>query len=77
MACTHKFYGHHAHLAGKNGLLPKWKAKTLIIGSFNPEQSWHPTNSAEYYYGRVRNYFWKVLPRFAGLDAIPHAGVPI
>lgn len=76
MACTHKFYGHHAHLPGENGLLPKWKAKTLIIGTFNPENSWHPKNPAEYYYGRIRNYFWKVLPRFAGLDAIPHANVP-
>lgn len=75
MACTHKFYGHNAHLPGENGLLPKWKAKTLIIGTFNPEQLWHLNNSAEYYYGRTRNYFWTVLPRFAGLDPIPHGNV--
>lgn len=70
MACTHKFYGHKSHLEGFNGLLPNWKVKTLIIGTFNPELEWHSTNTADYYYGRNTNLFWDVLPRFSGLDAI-------
>lgn len=70
MACTHKFFGHDFHLQGINGLLPNWDVKTLIIGTFNPELQWHPNNVAKYYYGRTRNYFWRVLPRFAGLSSI-------
>ena len=73
MSCTHKFFGHEAHLSGALGLLPKWETKTLMIGTFKPESKWHPDNAAQYYYGRTRNYFWKTLPIFAGKAAIlPH-----
>lgn len=75
MSCTHKFFGHPAHLAGELGLLPTWETKTLIIGTFNPESKWHPNNAAQYYYGRTRNYFWKILPNFSGKAAIPHHDV--
>lgn len=37
--------------------IPK-KVKTLILGSFNPN---NPGNNANFYYGRNRNYFWKSL----------------
>jgi len=75
MPCIHKFHAHPEHLTDNQGLLPKWKANTLIIGTFNPEHDWHPTNMANYFYGRRRNYLWKILPRFAGLDSIAHADV--
>ncbi len=72
MSCTHKFFGHEAHLPGELGLLPTWKTETLIIGTFNPESKWHPDHAAQYFYSRPRNYFWKILPRFTGKAAIPH-----
>jgi G:T/U-mismatch repair DNA glycosylase len=33
--------------------------ETLIIGTFNPDA---PGNSADFFYGRKQNYFWKLLP---------------
>lgn len=66
MSCVHKFYGHEFHQNGECGLLPNWKAKTLIIGTFNPSYNFHPQNTALYFYGRKRNYFWDILPLFAG-----------
>jgi len=45
----HKFLGHQ--------LNPK--TETLIIGTFNPDTD---RNSAEFFYGRSRNYFWSLLP---------------
>lgn len=75
MSCTHKFFGHPAHLAGEQGLLPSWKAQTLMIGTFKPESRWQPTDTAQYYYGKTRNYFWKILPNFTGKPAIPHYDV--
>jgi len=35
------------------------KTETLIIGTFNPETV---DNKAEFFYGRSRNYLWKLLP---------------
>ncbi len=70
MSCKHKFYGHEFHQTGEFGLLPKWKAKTLIIGTFNPANNFHPQNTALYFYGRKRNYFWDILPLFAGVSPI-------
>lgn len=66
MSCIHKFYGHEFHQNGEFGLLPTWNAKTLIIGTFNPANNFHPQNTALYFYGRNRNYFWDILPLFAG-----------
>jgi len=35
--------------------------ETLIIGTFNPEME---SNDAEFFYGRGRNYLWRLLPSF-------------
>ncbi|HMI01145.1 MAG TPA: hypothetical protein VK541_01610 [Pedobacter sp.] len=70
MSCKHKFFGHPFHLEGISGLIPNWKVRTLIVGTFNPEPAWHPANAANYYYGRATNYFWEVLPRFAGISSV-------
>lgn len=75
MGCFHKFYGHSEHLDEERGLIPKWDFDTLIIGTFNPEEKFHPKNTAKYFYGRTRNYLWKILPKFCGLSSIPHNDV--
>lgn len=48
------------------------ETETLIIGTFNPET---PKNDAEIFYGRKRNYLWKLLPIAFGerdLKGTPH-----
>lgn len=37
--------------------------ETLIIGTFNPETA---NNDAEFFYGRSRNYLWRLLPTAFG-----------
>jgi len=37
--------------------------ETLIIGTFNPET---PDNEAEFFYGRSRNFLWRLLPAAYG-----------
>ena len=39
------------------------KTETLIIGTFNPETA---DNDAEFFYGRSRNYQWRLLPTAFG-----------
>ena len=39
------------------------KTETLIIGTFNPETE---ENEAEFFYGRSRNYLWRLLPTAFG-----------
>ena len=65
MSCIHKFYAHPFHQQNSFGLFPIWKANTLIIGTFNPSNTYHSENDALYFYGRKKNYFWDVLPIFA------------
>ncbi|HEY5408846.1 MAG TPA: hypothetical protein VIJ92_17270 [Ginsengibacter sp.] len=45
----HKFKNHQI----------KADTETLIIGTFNPNS---PNNPADFFYGRNRNNFWKLLP---------------
>ncbi len=75
MPCTHKFYGHPFHKGGIYGLFPKWNYKTLIIGTFNPENEWMVKNTAEYFYGRPRNYMWRVLPCFTVANPNPDPAI--
>ncbi len=70
MACFHKFYKHVDHFQDEFGLLPKWNVDTLIIGTFNPDNIFHPNNTALYFYGRKKNYFWKILPVFINNNLI-------
>lgn len=35
------------------------KAELLIIGTFNPDS---PNNEAEFFYGRIHNHLWRLLP---------------
>ena len=53
MACPHRF---------ENQLIPEWEIEHLFIGTFNP--SWNLNNAvqADYFYGRIRNNFWCILP---------------
>ncbi|RFS16659.1 hypothetical protein [Emticicia sp. C21] len=70
MPCTHKFFGHNLHQNGAFGLIPNWDFKTLIIGTFNPENIWADENMAGYFYGRRRNYFWSAIGQFGILQDI-------
>lgn len=58
MCCLHRFLDYHV-----DGLFPTWKAKYLIIGTFNPSWNKPSGNNADYFYGRS-NYMWRLLPRF-------------
>ena len=46
----------HAYVNWEN-YIPK-NLKTLILGSFNPNNE---GQNANYYYGRSSNYFWKAI----------------
>jgi G:T/U-mismatch repair DNA glycosylase len=39
------------------------ETETLIVGTFNPETA---NNDAEFFYGRSRNYLWRLLPTAFG-----------
>jgi len=39
------------------------ETEALIIGTFNPETE---DNNAEFFYGRIRNYLWRLLPTAFG-----------
>jgi len=49
----HKFSGHKIQK----------DTEILIIGTFNPDTE---GNDAEFFYGRSRNYLWKILPLCIG-----------
>lgn len=44
-------------------LYPLQGKKILIIGTFNPDVI---CNDAEFFYGRVKNFFWRLLPEVFG-----------
>ena len=75
MPCNHKFFGHQFHKHDHLGLFPNWEYKTLIIGTFNPENAWMPENEANYFYGRSSNYFWRTLPHFAVDSPLPNPDI--
>ena len=64
MPCIHKFFSENNHLPNENGLIPNWEINTLFIGTFNPSIQWNINNNAVYFYGRTRNYFWRLLSEF-------------
>ena len=54
MACVHKFE-EYLNLERLD-----FEPTTLIVGTFNP--SWPLDNQAQWFYGRIENNFWHVLP---------------
>jgi G:T/U-mismatch repair DNA glycosylase len=44
--------------------------ETLIIGSFNPEAE---DNKANFFYGRSRNFLWRLLPRALNAETLKGA----
>ena len=38
-------------------------SKTIVLGSFNPNQ---PNNNTDFYYGRCSNYFWSTIAILEG-----------
>ena len=55
MIIEHASINWHIHIPNK--------VKTLILGSFNPNNS---HNNTDYYYGRSSNYFWKTMANLLG-----------
>ena len=45
------------HKFGNHQINPK--TETLVIGTFNPDSEHNP---AEFFYGRAKNYLWRLLP---------------
>ena len=48
--------------------IPNWKINTLFIGTFNPEFG----EKVNYYYGRPKNRFWKLISELTGKDIHPN-----
>ena len=53
MACRHRFY---------DKLSPDWELEYLFVGTFNPSWDFNNAEQADYFYGRNRNFFWRILP---------------
>ncbi|MEO8087519.1 MAG: hypothetical protein ABI763_11900 [Bacteroidota bacterium] len=53
------------HRFSEHNISPR--TEILIIGTFNPET---PNNSADFFYGRKRNYLWQLLPAAFGHDSL-------
>ncbi len=51
----HRFQSHSIHPA----------TETLIVGTFNPEAE---ANEADFFYGRSRNFLWRLLPTALGSE---------
>lgn len=49
--------------------LPYWRIQHLFIGTFNPEGG----DSVSYFYGREKNFFWKVLGDIFHADFNPNS----
>ena len=48
-------------------LFPLQGKKILIIGTFNPDVT---CNDAEFFYGRAKNFFWRLLPEVFGEESL-------
>lgn len=48
-------------------LFPLVGKKTLIIGTFNPDVT---CNNAEFFYGRAKNFFWRLLPEVFAKESL-------
>lgn len=62
MPCNHKF------IEDLNLENLDFAPTTLIVGTFNP--AWPEGNKAEWFYGRIDNNFWDVLPRLYGKESM-------
>jgi hypothetical protein len=50
-----------------NKLIPNWEVKHLFIGTFNPDGG----DSVSYFYGREKNFCWKLLSEVFNEDFNP------
>lgn len=58
LICKHRF---------QDKLIPDWPVKYLFVGTFNP--AWNGGNDAKYFYGRLQNKFWEIMPLALGLQS--------
>ncbi|WP_269242724.1 hypothetical protein [Flavobacterium limnophilum] len=61
MPCEHRFL---------NQLLPVWELEYLFVGTFNPTWNYNNAEQADYFYGKIKNNFWCVLPRVFGEESL-------
>lgn len=61
MACEHRFL---------NRLIPDWELEYLFVGTFNPSWNHNNAEQADYFYGRIRNNFWCILPLVFGGESL-------
>ncbi len=61
MPCEHRF---------SDQLIPDWKLEYLFVGTFNPSWNYNNAEQADYFYGRIRNNFWCILPRVFGGESL-------
>ena len=54
--------------ANRDFYKPYWRVKYLFIGTFNPKGG----KTVNYYYGRQRNQFWKLLSEIMGMKLEPN-----
>lgn len=59
------------HLCSDHKIDPE--TETLMIGTFNPR---YPGNKADFFYGRGKNYLWRLLPNSFG-EAIDLKAAPL
>jgi len=61
MPCEHRF---------SNQLIPDWELEYLFVGTFNPSWNYNNAVQADYFYGRIRNNFWCILPKVFGGESL-------
>lgn len=61
MPCEHRF---------SNQLIPDRELEYLFVGTFNPSWNYNNAEQADYFYGRIRNNFWCILPRVFGGESL-------
>ncbi|HQZ26012.1 MAG TPA: hypothetical protein PLD18_12000, partial [Flavobacterium sp.] len=53
-------------------LIPDREIEYLFVGTFNPEWNYNNAQQADYFYGRVRNNFWCILPKVFGDESLKY-----
>ncbi|WP_031454370.1 uracil-DNA glycosylase family protein [Flavobacterium chungangense] len=66
MPCNHRF---------EDQLIPDWELEYLFIGTFNPSWDYNNAEQADYFYGRNRNFFWRILPFVFGGDDLKNSSI--
>lgn len=58
MSCKHKFN----NKTDFKGLIPNWDFDKLVIGTFNPSNDFYQSNTANFFYQRIKKLFLGCFP---------------